>query len=172
MKQNHVVLGTSSGSLIQYSIPVGRDVSLLPQEDRLLQTELKSGCICAIAMDDKNEEGMIGTDKGKILYVCLKETKDRKIAHVPLVSKASTSLDAVTKLRLDPANPKVFMANCGSDRGEVKLVSSSSLDTVFTFKDSNLGPVKFIASTKARKADHRLIGYADGMLRFVSLFEL
>jgi hypothetical protein len=31
-------------------------------------------------MDDKNEEGMVGTDKGKIFYVSLKETKDRKVA--------------------------------------------------------------------------------------------
>ena len=124
-------------------------------------------------MDDKNEEGMVGTDKGKIFYVSLKETKDRKVAQVPLVSKFSTSLDTVDIVKFDPQNPRVFMTNCGEEKGDVKLISSQTLDTVYTFKDQNLGPVKFITSYKARKApEHRLIGYANGTLRFISLYEL
>lgn len=157
---------------MQYSIQAGRDVSILPDEKRIIQTDLKSGCITSLCMDDKNEEGMVGTDKGKIWYVCLKETKDSRITQVPLICKVSTSLDEVNQLRIDPSNQRVFMTNCGSDRGEVKLISSSSLDTVYTFKDSNLGPVKFIASSKAKKSENRLIGYANGVLRFISLYEL
>lgn len=29
-------------------------------------------------MDDKNEEGMVGTSHGKIFYVCLKDAKDKQ----------------------------------------------------------------------------------------------
>lgn len=39
---------------------------------------MKEGSIVAISMDDKNEEGMIGTSQGKIFYICLKENKERK----------------------------------------------------------------------------------------------
>jgi hypothetical protein len=29
-------------------------------------------------MDERNEEGMIGTSHGKIFYVCLKDNKEKK----------------------------------------------------------------------------------------------
>jgi hypothetical protein len=69
-------------------------------------------------------------------------------------------LDEVDQVRFDPANPRVFTANCGSDRGELKLICSSTLDTVFTFKDSNLGPIRFVASNRNRKVETRMVGYA------------
>lgn len=53
----------------------------MPPEDpdRYVLTELKgnTGAITAISMDDKNEEGMVGTSDGKIFYVSLKENKEK-----------------------------------------------------------------------------------------------
>lgn len=126
-------------------------------------------------MDERNEEGMIGTSHGKIFYVCLKDNKDKKQEKitVQLVSKVAVSLENVDIVRFDIQNPKVFMTNCGPERGQVKLLSSITMDTVFTFPEyQQLGPVRFITSSKDRKNRERMVGYANGIIRFISLNEL
>lgn len=178
VRQNQVVVATSSGCLYNYSIPAGTkfEQSVLPPEDqeKTVQTEMKEGSIVAISMDDKNEEGMIGTSQGKIFYICLKENKERKQQklQVQLVCKVSPSLEDIDLVRFDPSNQKVFMANCGPDRGEIKLLSAMTLDTVCSFKDFNLGPVRFITSNRGKKTEPRMIGYASGVLRFVMIDKL
>jgi hypothetical protein len=112
-----------------------------------------------MSVDDKNEEGMVGTNQGKIFFVCLKESKDKEKLCVQLVSKATNALDEINVVCFDPNNPRVFMSNCGAEKGDVKLISAFTMDTIFTFKGlslgveaSHVGPVKFIASSNARKS--------------------
>ena len=76
VRSNNVLVANSSGALISY--PAVGSLLPPPEDDKLVLTDLKSGGITAISMDDKNEEGMVATDKGKIIYVSLKETKDNK----------------------------------------------------------------------------------------------
>lgn len=181
-QNNQIVLGNENGIIFNYSIPpVGQKDILPPEdEDKITITELKennisAGCITAMHMTDNNEEGMVGTTKGMIFYVCLKDGKDNKQTktQIKLVGKVAPALEDVDIVRFDPANPKVFMASCGASKSEIKLLSSMTMDTVYTFKSfQTLGPVRFITSNRARKADHRMIGYAHGTIRFVSLNEL
>jgi len=49
------------------------------------------------------------------------------------------ALEKIDIVRFDPLNPRVFMANCGPDKGEIKLISSSTMDTVYTFKGLSFG---------------------------------
>ena len=88
-------------------------------------------------------------------------------------------MDGISIVLFDPSNPRVFMTNCGPEKGDFKLISSSTMDTVFNFKgltfggdSGHIGKVKFITSSSAKKAESRMIGYAGGLLRFVSLNEL
>lgn len=80
IRHNNVVVANAAGSLLSYSIGAGTHQSLLPPEDmeKISQTKLNAGCVTAVSMDEKNEEGMIGTSQGKIFYVSLKEGKDKK----------------------------------------------------------------------------------------------
>jgi hypothetical protein len=64
------------------------------------------------------------------------------------------------------------MSNCGPKRGEVKLLSAMTLDTVCTFKDSGLGPIVFITANKGKKYEPRMVGYASGVLRFIQIDKL
>jgi len=63
--------------MINYSIVSG---AIFPPEDqeKIGFTPLNAGAITAVSMDDKNEEGMVGTSHGKIFYVCLKDAKDKQ----------------------------------------------------------------------------------------------
>ena len=77
VKQQTVVIATSSGNLYNYDVKKNSDV-LPPEDDKTTQTEMAEGSIVAISMDERNEEGMVGTSQGKIFYVCLKEKKEVK----------------------------------------------------------------------------------------------
>ena len=90
--------------------------------EKITITDLKGGVITAFSMDEKNEEGMVGASQGKIFYVCLKEAKEKKQEKVEtfhdnkvvcLGNKVSASLENIDIVRVDPANSKVFMTNCG-----------------------------------------------------------
>ena len=156
-------------------------------EDKIQVTDLKdgnysSGAITAMFMTEDTNEGMIGTSKGMIFYACLKDSGAKSKegnsqnlvkTQIKLVGKVATALEDIDILRFDPANPKVFMVSCGAQKGDVKLLSSMTLDTVYTFPHrSTTGPVRFITSNKARRTEPRMIGYAHGTIRFVSLNEL
>ena len=72
-------------------------------------------------------------------------------------------------LRYD-ANPNIFMASVGKDSGEVRLLTSGMLDPVFSFPESDLGPVSFVSSPPRGKA--RMIGHENGYIKIVSVSSL
>lgn len=79
VRQNNVVVTNNAGNILSYNIPAGINPSVLPPDDseKITQTKL-AGVITSISMDERNEEGMIGTSHGKIFYVCLKDNKEKK----------------------------------------------------------------------------------------------
>lgn len=67
------------------------------------ESKKKSFGITAMSMDDKNEEGMIGTSHGCIFFVCIKANKEgtQTKTQVKLVAKVSVGLESVDICRFD-----------------------------------------------------------------------
>jgi WD40 repeat protein len=121
-------------------------------------------------MDDLQQEGIVGTTQGNLLYVNFGERQTVKV-----VSRASESLDSISELVFDPSNPAVFLTSAGDHSNEVKVFATSTMDQITTFRHHSDSPVRFIAAftaTKHQKQKLRLIGHADGELKFVTLESL
>ena len=102
----------------------------------MLKTE---GSIIALAMDDLNEEGLIGTSNGQIYYANFTE----KVL-IRLVSKANGDQDAINIVKFNYENPALFLTSGGVNSNTVKLWTSSTVDQVMKFTGSSSSPVSFV----------------------------
>ena len=82
-------------------------------------------------MDEKNEEGIIGTAEGSIKYVSFADEAGPQC--VKLVGKVTPYLDEIKILKYMQDNPNVFISSAGKDCGDLKLMTSGMLDHIYTW---------------------------------------
>ena len=163
IKNNRVVIGTSAGRLLMYSVQGNRFEP--PSDPNKVVTLQVEAAITALAMDDLNSEGILGTSNGNIHYVNLQEQQQ-----IRLVSRVSTGLDRVSSVSFDPSNPHLILTSCGASSSDVKVFTTSTLDQVIQFQINNQSPVRFICGPSGKQArKHRIVGHANGELTFVGL---
>ena len=164
-KGGSVVLAGSQGRLARYGVVTG---DLYPSGDPDQVTTILNpyGGVASLQMDEKNDEGIIGTTKGYICYIQFSE----KVL-IPLVSKVDSGMETIRHVDYDSFNPKVFMTSCGDRTGKVKLYTSSTIDSICEFSDVDLGPIAFITyAPKSRR--QRLIGHQNGYVKVVDVEKL
>ena len=62
--------------------------------------------IVALSMDERNQEGLVGTENGTIYYVNFGDTTgDSSVYPIPIVSSNNINRDAISLLQIDPGNP-------------------------------------------------------------------
>ena len=76
--------------------------------DTLIKFTVDSA-VMSITMDEQNEQGLIGTEAGNIYYVNFQEA-----GPIRLVSSNNMNQDAISYIKFDFANPKIFAAACGT----------------------------------------------------------
>ena len=69
-KNNTVVLGSSTGTIVRYAINNGK---IYPEDSTSTQTYNCNGGIVSLSLDELNQEGVIGTNAGILYYVNLVE---------------------------------------------------------------------------------------------------
>ena len=93
--------------------------------------------ITAMVMDEKNDEGSLGTSLGNIYYLGMtpptKDGENKEPVLIRLVTRASSSLDLIQTVKFDPTNQAVFLSSSGSNSGEIKLYTTETLDQVVNF---------------------------------------
>ena len=102
---NSIVLGSSDGTVAHYPI-LGGQISVQDM-DTVIKFSVDSA-VMSITMDDLNEQGLIGTEAGNIYYVNFLEA-----GPIRLVSSNNMNQDAITYIKFDFANPRIFAASCG-----------------------------------------------------------
>ena len=102
-------------------------------------------------------EAIIGTNKGYVYYINLKDKKSLK-----LISRMMPTLDMPSICKFD-ANQKneIFIVQSSSYSGEFKLYSSKMIDELKRFEQKGCGQVVFIERLKKKY----FIGYADGAMK-------
>ena len=160
-----VVVSGSQGTIVRYADKMSQ---VLPPADPDMLSRIKvEEPIVATQMDDKNEEGIVGTAFGSIVYVQFGENNSM----VKLVSKVSQFMDPIDLLRYDNSNQNVLLSGTGKNNGDMKLLTSGNLDHIFTFPQQAFGAVAFVtASPKDKK--NRMIGHMSGFIKIVSINSL
>lgn len=115
---NSIVVGCSDGTVAKYGH--ASDTSQFPNRqsnlsDKFSIAEMElfpkhsvDSAVMSITMDDLNEQGLIGTEAGNIYYINFLEA-----GPIRLVSSNNMNQDAITYLKFDFANPRIFAASCG-----------------------------------------------------------
>jgi len=121
--------------------------------------------ITAMVMEDGNGEGMFGTRSGDIYYVDMAAR-----APIRIVSRLAAGFEKISYAKFDSSSQHVFLSTCGVNSGDVKLMTSKTIDLIHTFPQYAFGPIAFIAASKSRKSDkRRIIGHKNGVIRFISV---
>jgi len=128
-----MVIASSTGTIARFAIQAGQP--LFPTEAKQVQILRAEGPIVSLAMDDLNNEGLVGTAFGVLYYI---NFTDKMI--IRIVSKAYTVQKPVTSIKFSEANPQLILSNCcNSESGPangsslVKVWTSQSLDQVMKF---------------------------------------
>lgn len=170
---NSVVLGSSDGSVAHYPI-LGGQIS--PQDmDTVVKQQVESAVV-SITMDELNEQGLIGTEAGCIHYINFLDNT----APIKLVSSNNMNQDAITYLKFDFANPRIYSASCGQRTEQLKLSTGENCDEVMNFQSSfeEYGYVVFVIGHPQfsrrggqrgglGKRQVRLVGFSNGFIKVV-----
>ena len=92
-----MVIASSSGSIVFFNYHIGQ---MFPTEKNQVQILRADGPIVALAMDDLNNEGIVGTSYGSLYYINFTEKLIIKI-----VNKVYSVQRPVTSLKFSEANP-------------------------------------------------------------------
>lgn len=136
---NSVVVGSSDGTVAHYPI-LGGQIS--PQGNETVVKQQVESAVVSITLDELNEQGLIGTEAGCIHYInFLDDTPPIK-----LVSSNNMNQDAITCLKFDFANPRIFVASCGHRTEQLKLGIGENCDEVWNFPSNfeEYGHVVFV----------------------------
>lgn len=139
--------------------------------------------ITALYMDDKNDEGIIGTTNGDIYYINLADqtqlNPDKKFeaAKIRLVTRVAPSLEVVQTLRSDPSNSEVVYSSCGINSDDIRLYTTDTMDQIINWPTEQASPVRFVLGCNGKQASqrskkYRIIGHANGLIRFLQLDKL
>lgn len=125
---DYIVVGCSDGTVAQYRM-LGVHVTVQDM-DTVIKHSVDSA-VMAISMDDVNEQGLIGTEAGNIYYINFLEA-----GPIRLVSSNNMNQDAITYLKFDFANPRIFAASCGQRTEQLKLSTGENCDEVMNFRSN------------------------------------
>lgn len=92
-----LVAATSTGTVARWNLALG---SMFPTESKQLQIMRAEGPVTAVAMDDLNNEGLVGTSYGAIFYINFTEK-----VKVRIVQKAYSVQRPATSVKFNLANP-------------------------------------------------------------------
>lgn len=96
VKNSFIVIASSTGTVARYNIATGH---VFPQ-DKAVQILKADSSIVSLAMDELNNEGLLGTDKGALYYLNFNEKVIIKI-----VNKANSIQDEISIVKFNEHNP-------------------------------------------------------------------
>jgi hypothetical protein len=117
-------------------------------------------------MDEFNNEGILGTDKGALYYINFNE----KII-IKIVNKANPIQDEISLVKFNEHNPQMFLSNCGSKSSFAKLWTTESIDLVTRFVSPKHSPVAAILSATSTSS-YSMICHQNGLVRLCSIENL
>ena len=83
---------------------------MFPTDSLMVQILRADGPVVALAMDDLNNEGILGTAFGGVYYLNFNE----KIM-IRILNKAYSVQRPVTSVKFNELNPQLIISNCCSD---------------------------------------------------------
>lgn len=166
LSKKEVVVATTEGEIILYRII---NSMFPPTDDKNKPIYMKvDSPVTAMAVEDGNGEGIFATRAGNVYYVNMADRTPIRI-----VSRLAPHFEHIAYAKFDLSNQHVFLATVGEGSGDVRLLTSRTIDHIYTFLEYGFGPIAFIAQSKSRKNDkRRIIGHKNGALRFVSVDSL
>jgi WD40 repeat protein len=130
------------------------------------------GPVVSLAMDELNNEGIVGTSHGTLYYI---NFNDKLM--IKMVNKAYSVQKPITQVKFEESNPQLIISNVccseGNGSGIVKVWTSQTLDQVMRFASApdNSGAVCFVLSgTNGGKFS--VIGHQSGLIRLVNIENL
>jgi hypothetical protein len=171
-----VVVGSSRGCLCRYPLEGNTIQPADPDEITIFNCD---SAIVALSMDERNREGLVGTENGTIYYVNFDDDDAfNSVYPIPIVSSNNINRDAISLLQIDPGNPEIFVSNCGQKSGQFKINAIANCDLVYN-NQNNLeedGYVVFVISAKqnssSKDKNKRLVGFSNGIIKRFSFGNL
>jgi len=120
VKNSSVLLASSSGAIMRYSVVAG---NIFPTKDTKSLSLQADGAVTCIQMDNLNNEGILGTSKGNLYYLNLSER-----ALIRIVSRATPTPEKIKSVEYDTSNQNVFYSTSGEANGDIKLYTSAKID--------------------------------------------
>lgn len=120
VKNSSVLLASSSGAILRYSVVAG---NIFPTKDTKTLSLQTDGAVTCIQMDNLNNEGILGTSKGNLYYLNLSER-----ALIRIVSRATPTPERISSVEFDTFNQNLFYSSSGEVNGDVKLYTSATID--------------------------------------------
>lgn len=145
---NHhsMVIASSTGTIARFDISLA---SMFPQDNQHVQILRADGPVVALAMDDLNNEGIVGTSYGGLYYINFTER-----LNIRIVNKAYNVQRPITSVSFSEQNNQLVLTNCCNTTkdgsGLVKVWTAATLDQVMKFSApaTSEGPVAFVLSGK------------------------
>ena len=160
-----VVLASSTGTVARYALLPD---ALFPTEKAQLTFLRADGPVVSLAMDELNNEGLVGTAFGSLYYLNFGEKQ-----LIRVVSRAYSVPRAVTSVRFCDTNPQLVLSNCTCTEGGAngsavaKVWTAGTLDQVMRFQApiEQSGPVAFVLSGPSR---YQVIAHQQGQIRLLN----
>jgi hypothetical protein len=96
-KYNWIVVTDSLGRIVKYQTSEGKIEP--PDDPKKIMCQRAESAITAMVMDEKNDEGILGTSLGNIYYLGMtpptKDGDNKEPVLIRLVTRASSSLDLI-----------------------------------------------------------------------------
>ena len=167
---NHtLVVASSSGSICRFNISL---IHMFPQDNKQVTLFRADGPVVSLAMDELNNEGIVGTSHGTMYYI---NFNDKLM--IKMVNKAYSVQKPITQVKFEESNPQLIISNVccseGNGSGIVKVWTSQTIDQVMRFASApdNSGAVCFVLSgTNGGKFS--VIGHQSGLIRLVNIESL
>lgn len=168
-----IVIASSMGTIARFAVQT--QTQFFPSEVKQVQILRAEGGIVSLALDDLNNEGIVGTSLGLLYYFNFSEKLIIKI-----VQKAYGVQRAISSLKFSETNPQLILSNVSNNTENggstlTKVWTSATLDQVMRFSCptgiEGSGPVSFVLSG-TNGAKYSIIAHQAGLLRFVNIESL
>jgi hypothetical protein len=154
------VIGSSGGSIARYMIKTGED-QFSPFPIHNLKIYNLDAAVTAISMDEKNNEGLIGTELGTLYYINFEE----KI----LLKLLVTHHGSISALKFGLSEEGAQELLLTAAEGGVSVRSAQTMDQVLLFKTKVRVAQVLQCPTDLKKC---VFVHENGLVQFVSLNKL
>jgi hypothetical protein len=172
-----IVIASSTGTIARFTVVTTPGQQFFPSEAKQVQILRAEGPVVALAMEELNNEGIVGTSHGALYYLNFSE----KLI-IRIVSKAYSVHKPVSSIKFNEQNPQIILSNCCATPSDTahsggstmcKVWTSASLDQVIRFSTNaeGSGPAVFVLSG-TNGAKYSLIAHQGGLIRLVNLESL